>query len=617
MSVKVNNFAEKDITITRARWILSAVFLLAFILRCVYLLQIRSTPLYHFLAADTGSFERFAQKIVAGNFFFPETIYFNPLYPFFLAGVYRLFGHHLFAPLLIQAVCDASLCLVLYGICRRAFQKKSVGLIAALIYAAYGTAVFYTGIVLGASLASFLLALTVYFLMGVRQRTGSKTVPAAGFIYGAGVLIRPNCLFLLPLFFVWFLSSGAKYIHPRRRWKNLLLFGMGFVLILIPFSYRHYRITGIPGLPFGNGGFNFYVGNHPGADGTYTYLEGISSAPDSQIKSSINRASREIGMRADLTGASGYWLNNGLDFVRAEPLEYLQLLGRKFLLFWNYQEIGQNIDYEFARRFAAVTRLPLFNFGLIAPLAALGLFFAVRDRAGKSLLPALSLLFYMAAVIVFFVSSRYRLPAVPLITVVSAYGAYRLIKMFSALPESPLKAFILPGAILAGAIAVVFLPLSPFDPGRYRAWSRTMLGNVYFERGRFQEGIAEYQKALAHNPGDPIALNQLGNAYWKLGQRERAIAIFREIIRDNPAEVTALNNLGALLAESGRVEEAAEIFFAALRIDPDAAEAHNNLAVFYLYYRQDREESRRHALRAEELGYPVPPKLRRDLGLGR
>lgn len=609
----MNNKENKNISGSLNRRLLIAILLLAGFIRIIYLFEIRPTPLFQFLAADTGSFERFALEILNGEFLSPETIYFNPLYPFFLALIYWIFGHCLFAVVIFQALLDTSICFILYCICWKIFRNRVVGLIAAVVYAGYGLAIFYTGIVLGASLASFLFILTVYLLLLARERDLIFAWLGAGIVYGLCSLIRPNTLIVLPFILIWILFRCRGHHKLSQRLLHPTLFLAGLLIILLPFSFRHYRITDSVSLPFGNGGLNFYVGNHKGAGGTYSYLSGISNTPTGQIRSSVTRIVRETGKEVDLKQASAHWLNKGLDFIREEPLEYLSLMGRKFLLFWNIREIGQNIDYGFSKRFAPLLRFPWFSFGLIAPFAWLGLFCVFRQRITGALLPALLLFSYMGSVIIFFVSARYRFPAIPFIIIFSAYGVNYLVRIAFRFRRSALKQLLPLLGVLAGAFAVTYLPLSPFEEEKYLSWSHTMLGNVYCEQGLIERGIVEYHRALELNSGDTIALNQLGSAFWKAGRREEAVLVFREALEAGPGDVSAHNNLGAVLAEMGMIEEAVTEFRAALRIDPDAAESHNNLAVFYLYYRNNPGKAAYHANRARELGYDLPNQLESDL----
>ncbi|GAI39760.1 unnamed protein product, partial [marine sediment metagenome] len=247
----------------------------------------------------------------------------------------------------------------------------------------------------------------------------------AGCVYGVCCLLRPNVLFAFPFVIAWVLTGSRTGERPAGKLIVPAAIVLGIILVLLPFSLRNYQITGDISPPFGNGGFNFYVGNHPGAKGTYTYLKGISNSPSGQIKSAALQARRALGREVSLSEASNYWFRRGFRFIRERPLEYVVLLGRKFLLFWNAREIGQNIDFYFSRSFSSLLRFPLVSFGLIAPFAWLGLLSAIRRREKGLALPGLFLAGYLGSVIFFFVSARYRLPAVPFIILFTAYGLRR------------------------------------------------------------------------------------------------------------------------------------------------------------------------------------------------
>lgn len=592
------------------RVILVAIVLLALTLRGVYLHQIAPTPLARFLAADTGNFDEFARRILSGDLLQPESIYFNPLYPFLLALVYRVFGPQPMGMMIVQAALDSAVCIILYGLAVRALASRTTGLIAAFLYAVHGLAIFYTGMILGTTAAAFLFILTAFLLLPGEK--GRWKNPAAGVACGLCCLLRPNVLFALPAIIFWIVSGAG--IRPRKRSiLRLLPFGIGFILVLLPFSLRHYRITGEVSLPFGNGGLNFYVGNHPGAEGTYTYLDGISHSPAEQIKSSIRLAGNQAGRELGLREASGYWMEKTREFIQKQPGEFLLGLGRKFVLFWNRCEIGQNVDYRFSHRFAPLLYLPLLSFGLIAPFALLGLYYLGKYRPTGAALPALLLVSYQVSVVLFFVSDRYRLVAVPLIALFAAFGLRSLLSELLRAIRSGKRIPLLPPAILAGAFLFVHLPRAPVDKDRYQAWSRTMLGNVYLEDGNPAAAIGEYRRALEISPGEPAALCQLGHAWWKWGDLRAAEEAFRLVLRSAGDDVAGHNNLGAVLAEQGREKEAAHEFEAALRLAPRDPETHSNLAVLYFYYRSNPGQAAEHARIARELGYQLPEQLERDL----
>jgi len=591
--------------------IVAIIAILALGLRLIFLFQIRTTPLFNFLAADTSDFEKFALEIVRGNLLSRETIYFNPFYPFFLAAIYFIFGHHPFLVLGAQAVLDVGTCLIVYFLAARIFRDRWSGVLAAAVYAGYGLAIFYTGIMVGATFSTFLFIAAAYLLVISRQQGKRWLWIAAGIILGLCGLLRPNTLFVVPFVLIWLIFHHRDRSRCGARLFRCVSILFGILLIILPFSLRHYLITGNISLPFGNGGFNFYVGNHYGAPGTYTYLEGISNSPSGQIKSSVLQAKRAAGKEVSLSQASSYWFRRGIDFIKKYPGEYLLLLGRKFLLFWNFQEIGQNIDYSFSRRFAPLLFLPFFSFGVIAPFAWLGFIFAFRRRPVDVLLPVIFLFASMASIVIFFVSARYRLPSIPFIILFSSYGALSLIRL--CIPKLK-KAFWPSAAILIAASVLVNIDLSPVDEKEYLSWSYNMLGNVYQEQNRPELAIREFKRALAITPENTHSHNFLGSTYRKLGRPREAIFEYRQALRINSDNATARNNLGVVYAELGRVEDASAQFRAALQANPDFGEAHSNLAVYYFYFGDNIPMARYHAGRAADNGYQIPERLRKDLG---
>ena len=162
---------------------------------------------------------------------------------------------------------------------------------------------------------------------------------------------------------------------------------------------------------------------------------------------------------------------------------------------------------------------------------------------------------------------------------------------------------------------------------RYSLWSDTVrkmpessrghngLGLVYYEQGRFNDAIDEYQTAIRVRPGYAkannnlglaylslekfdeafkffnIALrlapanhlipNNIGNLYYKQGNLDMAIRQYRIAISLNPSYSSAHNNLGKAYADQGRFDEAIREYQAALKLSPDDAVAHNNLGAAF------------------------------------
>jgi tetratricopeptide (TPR) repeat protein len=104
------------------------------------------------------------------------------------------------------------------------------------------------------------------------------------------------------------------------------------------------------------------------------------------------------------------------------------------------------------------------------------------------------------------------------------------------------------------------------------------LGASFFKKGRVDEAIAEYQKALEINPRSVGAHFDLGNALRKKGSVDEAITQFQSALRIDPKLALTHINLGIALFQKGKVDEAITQYQEALELKADNVEAQVNLA---------------------------------------
>jgi tetratricopeptide (TPR) repeat protein len=103
------------------------------------------------------------------------------------------------------------------------------------------------------------------------------------------------------------------------------------------------------------------------------------------------------------------------------------------------------------------------------------------------------------------------------------------------------------------------------------------LGLTLLQKGKVEEAITHFQKALAINPNEAEGHNNLGNALLKRGNVDEAIVHYQKALQITPDLAEAHNNLGNALVRKGSVDEAIVHYQKALQITPDLAETHNNL----------------------------------------
>jgi tetratricopeptide (TPR) repeat protein len=106
-------------------------------------------------------------------------------------------------------------------------------------------------------------------------------------------------------------------------------------------------------------------------------------------------------------------------------------------------------------------------------------------------------------------------------------------------------------------------------------------GFVLAKQGKLEEAIVHYAQAVSINPEDSKAYLSLGIALARQGRRNEAVAHYERALSIEPNDPIAHNNLATLLVEQGRLEEAAAHMAAALQVRPQDVLVHYNLGIVY------------------------------------
>jgi tetratricopeptide (TPR) repeat protein len=119
---------------------------------------------------------------------------------------------------------------------------------------------------------------------------------------------------------------------------------------------------------------------------------------------------------------------------------------------------------------------------------------------------------------------------------------------------------------------------------------------------------------LAKNPNCWIGYNNLGLALFQRGKIDDAIAHFQKALEINPNFATAHNNLGSALGQKGQVDEAMIQFQRAFALDPAYGNAHYNLG--YAFFQKGRfDEAIAQYQKALSLEPFTDPKINYNLGV--
>ncbi|HXD32080.1 MAG TPA: tetratricopeptide repeat protein [Pyrinomonadaceae bacterium] len=575
----------------------------ALLLRLIYLAEIHDSPLLAVLIGDARQYDLWAQDIAAGHWLGSEVFYQTPLYPYFLAVIFKIVGHNLFTVRLIQAVLGALSCLLL-GSAARMFFSDRVGLIAASLLALYPPAIFFDGLIqksaLDLILVTALLASLAAFLSLPHRR---RWLILAGLILGLLTLNRENARILYPCILIWVLLyfRDQKW-SARLGWSAI--FTAALLLVLLPVGLRNYHVGGEFLISTSQLGPNLYIGNHHGAQGGYEPLIPEHGSAAFEREDATQLAEAALGRKLSAGEVSDYWVQRSLEFIRGEPFSWLRLMGKKLLLTINAREA---VDTESLEAYAEYSWLQSclswLSFGLILPLAVLGVWLTRRGWRQLAILYAMTLAI-IVAVAVFYVLARYRYPLAPIIVLFAAAA-------ISALPElrQGLKKEWAIGFLLAAIVAlpanllfresndvtflnvgeeflrrsepVVAVPLlrKAVEHSPDFAQAHFNLGVALNQQGDKAQAINEFAAALRLQPDYFEAHAALGLTFQEASQPAEALEHFREAVRLRPASAEAHTNLGNALVQSGKLDEAIGQYRTALQVEPANAGAHNSIAV--------------------------------------
>lgn len=136
------------------------------------------------------------------------------------------------------------------------------------------------------------------------------------------------------------------------------------------------------------------------------------------------------------------------------------------------------------------------------------------------------------------------------------------------------------------------------DPGS--AVDAINLGKAYYHGERFDDAIASLTRGLELDPGNQIGLYNLGLVYKTMGRFEDALPCFEEIAEADQSDAAMLYNLGLALSNLGRGEEANPWYEKTVSLDPSHSSAVYRLLLFAAK-NGEREKSRELQARFQEL----------------
>jgi len=378
---------------------LLVIFILALALRVVYMLTLEDRIYW----PDGWGYDTVAQNVIAGRGYiltldFPMVAVRAPGYPTFLGLIYLLTGHSLLMVRLMQAVVSALTVAVVYCLGKRVFNERA-GRIAGVVACFYPFFIYYSGYVLTETLFIFLLALSMLLLVKTLDKTSLKLQIITGCLWGIAALTRPVALLVLPFILFWLGLGRLRYRKPFL--KEFTVIFLFMLMTIAPWTIRNYIVLGEFVPVTTQGGWVLYESNNPLATGgtwenvrppIMDELEGLS---ETEWNRYLSKAAKK--------------------YIREHPGRFLALAVRKQLRFWSL------VPNAYTHQSWKYKLISLGSYGLILPLAVLGIFLSLK-KSKKAAILFLPVLCFALIHMIFLGSIRYRVPIMPYMIIFAAYG---------------------------------------------------------------------------------------------------------------------------------------------------------------------------------------------------
>jgi 4-amino-4-deoxy-L-arabinose transferase-like glycosyltransferase len=446
----------------------------------------------------------------------PEPYWKPPLYAYVLAVLGDGWGARLG-----NVVLDAASCVLVWSVGARLWSPR-VGLVAATIVALDGALVFFTGQLVSTSLVVFLHLLALRAVLWAWDRAHDGAWLAVGAACGVLALARAEGLLLAV---AAMLAAGWRGGAPVRA-RSATIVGLGLWLTIAPVTLRNVVRGGDAVLISANGGINLYIGTAPEHGG-------VVGVRPCHAWEKLVREPASVGVDRPGSAHSTYFVRQAARRVVAAPGTAARHWAGKLVAYWHGYELPSNRDIYAASRSSAVLRAlvwrgpPLYApWGLLAPAALVGMALVVaRRHRAWPIVVAVGLLCLVTTV--FFVTARFRAPAIPLLALFAASAGETAV---CAWRHGNRRALALGAAGFAALVALLNHPgVGAAGRERYRvplaAEEHHFRGTILFaELDRPREAARELEQAAALEPR--CAQTRLNLAQARLASGDEPGALF-------------------------------------------------------------------------------------------
>jgi len=320
-----------------------------------------------------------------------------PVYPYLLAGIFKVTGAYSYRSLWIavglNAVFSALTAVVILKIGKRTFGA-STGVLAAWIWSCWIYEAVISIRLWESSLSALLLAVGLLLLPKLAGSIRPWLWLIFGVLAGVAALTNTTLLSVFPFFWLWLWISFRRRGLSCSKWLAASV--VMCVLVLLPWTMRNYatfhRMVPIRD----NFGLELWIGNH----------EGEARLNGDDFQRMVAEYSRLGEMRFMETKRQF-----AVQFIRQHPRSFLRLSAQRFFRYWTAPDGSAWM--------------------FVSLLAWVGMIVALWQKGLEAVPHAIVLVMFPLVYYVTHTGSTYRHPADPVILVLAAYASVTTAQVFA------------------------------------------------------------------------------------------------------------------------------------------------------------------------------------------
>jgi len=476
---------------------------LALVLRILYYTSVKNDFAFNHLMINPETYDEWARALMGAGSGPMESppFYFAPGYPYFLAGVYGLFGPSLHAAVMVQIVISSATVTLIALIASRLWTQREAW-VAGLLAAFYGPHIHSVGELLPETLFLFLITLAMALALpssrtrGSRDDIGLAPTPKwfglSGAVWALTIPLRSVVVFMVPLIAFDALQRGGR--------RAAVLATLPMIAVIAFFIGINASASGRFVMVSANGGENLVQGNYQGADGVNPFPTASTRELGIEFAQDYRREHpRDVASKAQFVADEDQFMRRAaIRYVRQHPASSLRLLGKKFLWTWSDRELPNNVDVDWKARRSWLFRLPLLplRFGLVFTLAMVGVMLLRRPRG--LLLLWVPVLLGVGTCTVFLTNGRFRLPMTISLLLWAAFGLCNLAPWLGEDRRTTWRR-VLALAAIGIALVLTYGNLSgDRDYHHYEFDLNTAV--LLFQEKRFADAIPYFERSVRQDP---------------------------------------------------------------------------------------------------------------------